>query len=73
MEGAPQSSGPGTPAAEPLREVAERLGPKLDEVEARLRDGNERVKRFIKENPGSCLLGAALLGFVIGRWAARDD
>jgi hypothetical protein len=73
MEGTPQSSAPGKAAAEPLKELTERLGPKLEEAEARLRDANERAKDFIKKNPGSCLLGAALLGFLVGRWAASDD
>lgn len=73
MEGTPQSPAPGNEAAEPLKGVSERLGPKLEEAQARLREANERVKDVIKENPGSCLLGAAVLGFVIGRWASRDE
>ncbi|MEW6430447.1 MAG: hypothetical protein AB1730_02965 [Myxococcota bacterium] len=56
----------------PMEEVLrERLGPQLAEAAERLTETNERVKRFIRENPGTCLLGAAALGFLIGRWAAR--
>ncbi len=73
MEGTPQSSPPEHEAGEPFKELSERLGPKLEEAQARLREANEQVKGFIKENPGSCLLGAAVLGFVIGRWASRDE
>lgn len=73
MEGTPQSSAHGNEAAEPRKEISERFGPKLEEAQARLREANERVKDIIKKNPGSCLLGAAVLGFVIGRWASRDE
>lgn len=56
---------------EPLDELRERLAPQLEEAAERLTETNERVKAFIRENPGTCLLGAAALGFLIGRWAAR--
>jgi ElaB/YqjD/DUF883 family membrane-anchored ribosome-binding protein len=56
---------------EPFKQLTERLGPKLDEVTAQLDETNERVKAFIKKNPGTCLLGAAALGFMIGKWASR--
>lgn len=62
---------PAAPVHEPLKQLTERLAPKLEEVTARLDETNERVKTFIKKNPGTCLLGAAALGFVIGRWASR--
>jgi ElaB/YqjD/DUF883 family membrane-anchored ribosome-binding protein len=29
------------------------------------------VKGFIRENPGTCLLGALAVGFVVGRLASR--
>jgi hypothetical protein len=73
MEDAPKSSANDPKAAEPLRERSERLGPKLEEAQARLTEANERIKRFIRDNPGSCLVGAAVLGFVVGRWASRHD
>lgn len=62
---------PGATAPEPFKQLTERLGPKLEEVTAQLDETNERVKAFIKKNPGTCLLGAAALGFVIGKWASR--
>jgi hypothetical protein len=30
-----------------------------------------RAKAFIRQNPGSCLFGAVLLGFAAGSWASR--
>jgi ElaB/YqjD/DUF883 family membrane-anchored ribosome-binding protein len=55
----------------PFDDVAERLAPKLEEAQEQLLALNERLKAFIKENPGTTLLGAAALGFVIGRLASR--
>ncbi len=59
------------PEATPLDDVAERLGPKIEEAQDQLVAINERVKLFVKENPGTTLLGAAALGFLIGRLASR--
>jgi ElaB/YqjD/DUF883 family membrane-anchored ribosome-binding protein len=56
---------------EAQRRLQERLGPQFKEAQARLTETNERVKKFVRENPGTCLLGAAAVGFLIGRWAAR--
>ena len=55
----------------PLDDVAERLAPKIEEAQQQLLALNERVKGFIKANPGTTLLGAVALGFVIGRLASR--
>jgi ElaB/YqjD/DUF883 family membrane-anchored ribosome-binding protein len=66
-----------TPSADPkhaaaqFQELTERLAPKLEELQAQLGATNDKVKRFIRQNPGTCLLGAAALGFVIGKWATR--
>lgn len=53
------------------RELQERIGPGIDQAKENLAELNERVSGFIKENPGTCLLGALALGFVIGRIASR--
>ncbi len=55
----------------PLGDVAERLAPQIEEAQEQLMAMNERVKGFIKANPGTTLLGAAALGFIIGRLASR--
>jgi ElaB/YqjD/DUF883 family membrane-anchored ribosome-binding protein len=54
-----------------LRELGEQMGPRLEEAKERLRDANERAIAFIKERPGTCLLAALALGFVIGRMVSR--
>lgn len=56
---------------DPLRDLHERLGPQLEQAQAQLSELNERVKTFIKKNPGSTLLGAAALGFLVGKLASR--
>lgn len=72
MEGTPQSSAHRADTAEHLKELGDRLGPKLEEARARLEEANERAKGFIRRNPGACLAGALALGFLLGRWASRD-
>ncbi|MGV3624456.1 MAG: hypothetical protein ACO1OB_26795 [Archangium sp.] len=56
---------------DPLRELTERFGPQIEDVQERLVEANETVKTFIRKNPGTTLLGAAALGFLIGKWASR--
>jgi ElaB/YqjD/DUF883 family membrane-anchored ribosome-binding protein len=56
---------------DPVDELHERLGPQLEQAQAQLSELNERAKAFIRENPGTTLLGAAAIGFLIGRWASR--
>jgi len=73
MESTP-NVGNAAPQAKPAKaasDVQDRLGPKLQQAEERLLEVNDRVKNFIKKNPGTCLLGAAALGFLVGRWASR--
>ncbi len=56
---------------DPLEDLKARLAPQLEEVQERLASAGEQVKDFIKKNPGTTLLGAAALGFLIGKWASR--
>jgi len=53
------------------REVAARLSPPLEHARESLSDLNSRLTRFIKDQPGTCLLAAMALGFVVGRVASR--
>ena len=62
---------PKQPEVDPMHAFQERLGPQLEQAQAQLTEVNERVKDFIRKNPGSTLLGAAALGFLVGRWASR--
>lgn len=52
-------------------DLRERIGPQLEEIEAQFASVNEQVKTFIRQNPGSTLLGAAVVGFLVGKWASR--
>lgn len=53
------------------RELGERVGPGFDQAKENLAELNERVVGFIKENPGTCLLGAVAVGFLVGRLVSR--
>lgn len=69
----PQPGAPKPPpqAEDPMRDLQERLGPQFEQAQAQLMEVNERVKDFIRKNPGSVLLGAAAVGFLVGKWASR--
>lgn len=54
-----------------LRDLEERFAPKIEEAKQQLGAINERVKGFIRENPGTSLLAAAGLGYLIGKLASR--
>ncbi|OJT20459.1 hypothetical protein BO221_31125 [Archangium sp. Cb G35] len=53
------------------RQIQENLLPQLDEARRNLEDMNTRAVSFIRANPGTCLLGAVAVGFIIGRIASR--
>jgi ElaB/YqjD/DUF883 family membrane-anchored ribosome-binding protein len=53
------------------RELQERLVPQIEEARRNLMDVNTRMVSFIRANPGTCLLGAVAVGFLIGKIASR--
>lgn len=53
------------------RELSDRVMPQLDEARRNIADLNTRVVTFIRANPGTCLVGAVAVGFLIGRLASR--
>ena len=53
------------------RELQQRLGPQLEQARQNLADLNTRVVAFVKERPGTCLLGALAFGYVVGKIASR--
>jgi ElaB/YqjD/DUF883 family membrane-anchored ribosome-binding protein len=65
----PEAGGARTP--DPIAELQERLAPQIEQATEYANEVNERVKDFIRKNPGTTLLGAAALGFIIGKWASR--
>jgi ElaB/YqjD/DUF883 family membrane-anchored ribosome-binding protein len=53
------------------REIQERIVPQIEEARRNLVDMNTRVVSFIQANPGTCLIGAVAVGFLIGKIASR--
>jgi ElaB/YqjD/DUF883 family membrane-anchored ribosome-binding protein len=53
------------------REIQDRVIPQIDEARRNLVDFNTRAVSFIKANPGTCLIGAIAVGFLVGRLASR--
>jgi len=56
---------------ETMRDLEERLAPKIEEAKAQLNQVNNRLKGFIRENPGTSLMCAIGVGYVIGKLASR--
>ena len=54
-----------------VRDLEERFAPRIEEAKEQLSQVNVRLKGFIRENPGTTLLCAAGLGYLIGRLASR--
>jgi ElaB/YqjD/DUF883 family membrane-anchored ribosome-binding protein len=53
------------------REIQERIVPQIEEARRNLVDLNGRAVSFIRANPGTCLIGAVAVGFLIGKLASR--
>ena len=66
-----EANEPAAAADDPMKAFQERLAPKLKDAEAQLMTVNEKVKSFIRENPGTCLFGALAAGYIIGKLASR--
>jgi hypothetical protein len=56
--------------ADRARHLQDQL-PNVDEARENLLEMNRQVVGFIKENPGTCLLGALAVGFIVGKIASR--
>lgn len=57
--------------SERAREMQARIAPQIDEARRNLSEMNQRAISFIKENPGTCLVGALAFGFLVGKLASR--
>jgi ElaB/YqjD/DUF883 family membrane-anchored ribosome-binding protein len=53
------------------REIQDRIVPQIDEARRNLVDMNNRAVSFIRANPGTCLIGAIAVGFLVGKIASR--
>jgi ElaB/YqjD/DUF883 family membrane-anchored ribosome-binding protein len=56
---------------EALHDLEDRFAPKIEEAKQQLNAINGKVKGFIRENPGTTLLAAVGIGYLIGRMASR--
>lgn len=54
-----------------LEDLQSKIGPQIDQARQNIADLDKRVSAFIRERPGTCLLGAIGIGFLIGRMASR--
>ncbi len=59
------------PLGETIRDLEERFAPKIEEAKEQLSLINGKMKGFIREHPGTSLLAAVGLGYLIGRLASR--
>lgn len=55
----------------PLQDLESQIAPRIEEARENLTRANERALAFIRERPGTCLLGAMALGFIVGKIASR--
>ncbi len=53
------------------RELQAKLAPQIEQAREALGTFNEKAKAFIRERPGTCLLGALAVGYLVGRLASR--
>jgi ElaB/YqjD/DUF883 family membrane-anchored ribosome-binding protein len=54
-----------------VRDLEERFAPRIEEAKEQFNQLNVRVKGFIRENPGTTLLCAVGVGYLIGKLASR--
>ena len=56
---------------EAVRQIRGTSTTQVEDAKRRLSSLNDKAIDFIKENPGTCLLGALALGYLIGKIARR--
>ncbi|MBI5547076.1 MAG: hypothetical protein HY901_24615 [Deltaproteobacteria bacterium] len=54
-----------------LSDIEERIAPQMEMVRERLDHLNQRALHLMRTYPGTCLLGAIGVGFLLGRLASR--
>jgi hypothetical protein len=55
-----------------MGDLAQGAGAQIEHARMLLDDLNQRALAFIRERPGTALLGALALGFVVGKLAQRS-
>lgn len=56
---------------QPLRQLRDRIAPPLEEARERMVAWNQAATTFIRKNPGTALLGAVAIGYLVGKLASR--
>ncbi|GEM_PF-1604078 len=54
-----------------VRDLEDRFAPRIEEAKEQLQHFNTRAQSFIRENPGTTLLAALGVGYLIGKLASR--
>ena len=52
-----------------VKDVGERIRPRIEDAKRRLGEVDGRITGFIKGHPAACLLGAVALGYLVARVA----
>jgi ElaB/YqjD/DUF883 family membrane-anchored ribosome-binding protein len=56
---------------EKIEDAQARIAPQIEEARQSLNEINERTTSWIRQNPGTALLAAVGLGFLVGKIASR--
>lgn len=51
--------------------VEEQVAARMEAAAESLSQWNDRALAFARERPGTCIIGAVALGFIVGKIAAR--
>lgn len=57
--------------SERIEEAQARIAPQIDQARQTLNEINEKSTSWIRQNPGTALVGAVALGFLVGKIASR--
>lgn len=55
-----------------VNDLNERVRPKIEDAKHNIGRIGGRITSFIQEHPGTCLLGAIALGYLVSRVARRQ-
>jgi ElaB/YqjD/DUF883 family membrane-anchored ribosome-binding protein len=56
-----------------LHDFGDQVVPQMEALEEKIQSAQHRLLHFIKQRPGTCLLGALAVGFVVGRVVRTRD
>ncbi len=70
-DGTQQAEKEGPYLGDAVRDLEDRFAPRIEEAKEQLQQFNSRAQSFIRENPGTTLLAALGVGYLIGKLASR--